>query len=275
MSTVWDRTAEFLGDNLAALTPIVLLAIFVPLTLMGSLMPLLGTASQLGNLTLGIAVLLLSLATSWGGLAITALAFDPAGGRGPAIATANRRLLPLIGISLAMLLIVLLLLAPVGIAFGLSGVDMAVLAAGKAPAGAVNGRVLAFASLYLLLLVPLMLFVYARFFVLVAPIVVMERRALGVFARSFVLTRTVAWKVIGVLILYLVVSTVAGMAAKTVVGSVLRLLLGDDGQVSLAGVLTQIVVSGISTLFSVLAVAFVAKLYLAARDAREAIVEGA
>ena len=40
MSTVWDRTAEFLSDNLAALTPLVLLGIFVPLTLLGSLMPL-------------------------------------------------------------------------------------------------------------------------------------------------------------------------------------------------------------------------------------------
>ena len=274
MSTVWDRTAEFLSDNLAALTPIVLLAIFVPLTLMGSLMPLMGSAGQAGNLTLGIVVMILSCVTAWGGLAVTALAFDPAAGRGPAVATANRRFPALVGISIAMLLIVAVLVAPVGVAFGLSGVDMAALAAGKAPAGGVNGGALAFASLWSLILLPLLLFVYARFFVLLTPIIVMERRGLGAFARSFVLTRTVAWKVVGMLILYLVVSTVASVAAKTVVGSVLRLLLGDDGQVSLASVLTQIIVAGISTIFSVLAVAFIAKLYLAARDAREAIVEG-
>lgn len=275
MSIVWDRAAEFITDNLTALTPIVLLAIFVPLTLMGSLMPLMGDAGPAGNLTLGIVVLILSCVTAWGGLAITALAFDPAEGRGAAIATANRRFPALLGISVAMLLIVLLLIAPVGVAFGLSGVDMAVLASGNVPESGVNGAALAFAVLWLLMLAPLMLFVYARFFVLVTPIVVMERRGLGAFARSFVLTRGVAWKVIGMLLLYLIVSTVAGMAAKTVFGSVLRLLLGDDGQISLAGVLTQIVVSGISTAFSVLAIAFIAKLYLAARDARAAIVEGA
>ena len=60
MSTVWDRTAEFLSDNLAALTPIVLLGIFVPLTLLGNLMPLMGSSGQIGDWSLGAIVFVLA-----------------------------------------------------------------------------------------------------------------------------------------------------------------------------------------------------------------------
>ena len=275
MSTVWDRTAEFLSDNLSALTPIVLLGIFVPLTLLGNLMPLMGSSGQVGDWTLGVIVLILALVTIWGGIAITALAFDPAAGRAAAVATANRRIVPVVGIGLVTTLAILLLAAPIGIALGLSGFDMTAMAAGTPPANSVNGWALSFATLYMLACALFLLFGYARLVVLITPIMVMERRGLGVYARSFVLTRGIMWKVIGVLLLYLIVSWVASAAAKAVFGSVFGLLIGGEGPITLASILTQIVVAAISTLFSVLSVAFVAKLYLATRDAREAIVEAA
>lgn len=273
MSTVWDRAAEFLSDNLAALAPIVLLGLFVPLTLLGNLMPLIGSSGQVGDLTLGLVVLLLSLVTSWAGLAITALAFDPAAGRAPAIATANRRFPTMLGIGLMTLLILSLAVLPIGVALGLSGMDMTAVATGKIDPASVNGGALAFAALYGLVLFVLAFWAYARFFVLVAPIIVMERQGLRIYARSFVLTRGIAWKVVGVLLLYVIVSWVAATAARVVFGSIFALLIGGEGTLSLSGVLTRIVSAGISTLFSVLAVAFIAKLYLATRDAREAIVE--
>jgi hypothetical protein len=36
MGTVWDRTAEFLTDNLTAIVPIALLAFFVPFSIQGN-----------------------------------------------------------------------------------------------------------------------------------------------------------------------------------------------------------------------------------------------
>ncbi len=275
MSTVWDRTAEFLSDNLAALTPIVLLGIFVPLTLLGNLMPLMGSSGQVGDWTLGGIVFFLAIVTTWGGIAITALAFDPAAGRAAAIATANRRTLPVLGIGLVTTLAVILLAAPIGVALGLSGLDMAALAAGKPPEGSVNGWALSFATFYMIAFAVFVFWAYARFVLLITPIMVMERRGLGVYARAFVLTRGIGWKVIGVLLLYGIVSWVASAAAKTVFGSVFGLLIGGEGPITLASVLTQIVVAAISTIFSVLSVAFIAKLYLATRDARAAIVEAA
>ena len=273
MSTVWDRTAEFLSDNLAALTPIVLLGIFVPLTLLGNLMPLMGLSGQVGDWALGAIVFVLALVTTWGGIAITALAFDPAAGRGSAVATANRRIAPVLGIGLVTTLAVLLLGVPIAVALGMSGLDMAAMAAGKPPTGVVNGWALGFATVYMIAFAVFLLWAYARLVLLITPIMVMERRGLGVYARAFVLTRGIAWKVIGVLLLYAIVSWVASATAKTVFGSVFGLLIGGTGPITLASVLTQIAVATISTLFSVLSVAFVAKLYLATRDAREAIVE--
>ena len=213
--------------------------------------------------------------TSWAGLAITALAFDPAAGRGPAVQTANRRILPVVGIGIVTLIGIIVLALPIFVAIGLSGMDFAQMAAGKQPLpGSVNASALLFAVLYMLLYGLFLLYAAARL-ILVNPIMIMERRGLGVYARSLVLTRSIAWKVVGVLILYLVVSSVASMAAKAVFGTVFALLFGNDGTVTLASVLTQIVAAAISTIFSVLAVAFIAKLYLASRDAREAIVEAA
>ena len=272
MSTVWDRTAEFLSDNLTALTPIVLFGIFAPLVLLGNITPLMGTMDPVANMTLAALSLLLALATSWAGLAITALAFDPAAGRGPAVQTANRRILPVIGIGIVTLIGTIVLAMPAFIAIGVSGVDFAEMAAGKPPSGDFNHSAVLFAALYVILFALFLLWAAARL-ILINPIMIMERRGLGVYARSFVLTRSIAWRVVGVLILYIGVSSVAGMAAKAVFGSVFALLFGGEGTVTLASVLTQIVAGGISTIFSVMAIAFTAKLYLATRDARESIVE--
>ncbi len=81
------------------------------------------------------------------------------------------------------------------------------------------------------------------------------------------------WKIIGMLILYGIVAGVAILATRTVFGSVLRLVLGGDGLVTTASVLTALIGAVVQTVFVVLAAAFTAKLYLAVRDARGAIVE--
>lgn len=270
MSTIWERTTEFLGDRRGALAPLVLLGLFVPLILIGNLMPLVGASGHSGDLTLGGLVFVLSLITTWSGLVISALALDPVIARGTAMQIANRRLLPVIGIGLVTLMAVVIVAAPIGIAFAASGVDMAALSAGRMQPNPGNGGALVFAMLYGLVLAAVLFWAYARCVVLVTPILLAERRGLGVYRRNFGLTRHIAWKVIGVLLLYGVVSWVASAAAKTVFGTVFALLFGTDGTITLASVLTQIVVAAVSTLFSLLAVVFVAKLYLAAREAIDA-----
>lgn len=274
MSMVWDRTAEFLGDNLSALAPIVLFAVFVPLGLFGSVMPLMGGGGRAGDWALGIVLLALALVTVWGGLAVTALAIDPPAGRTAAMRTATARLPPVLGIGLVVLAAMIAATLPAGIALVLGGMDMTAMAGGRSSPGDVAPGAALFAGLYLVLLAVVLFWLGARL-LLVRPVMILERRGLGVFARSFALTRGIAWKIVGLLLLYAIVSWVATTAAKTVSGSIFALLIGGEGRATPAGVLTQVVAAGVSSIFSVLAVTFMAKLYLAARDAREAIIEGA
>ena len=274
MSTVWDRAAEFLSGHLAAVVPLALAALFVPQALSGTLGPVMGTLGGGGDLALGVLLVLLALVTVWGNIAITALALDPSAGRAPAVVAANRLLLPLAGLYLLLLVGLLLLASPFFVALGLSGVDLTAMAAGRTAGAKPNAGAALFMLLYLPVFTVLLLWLSARLSVMI-PTMVIERRGLGTLARSFALTRPAQWKIVGVLILYVLVSLVATRAAQSVVGSILALTIGGQGPLALAGVLTATIVAGVSTVFSLLAIAFVARLYLAARDAREAIVEGA
>jgi hypothetical protein len=263
MGNVWDRTTAFLSEHLSAILPVALLAILLPSAVQSIIAPL-ATQSEIARLTVNGASLLLSILSLWGQLAIVAWALYPAGGRG-ATRVASRRLLPMIGVALLLLFGVLLLIAPIPVVLGLSGYDLQ--AAMNGQQGEVPPNAAGFVVLYTLALLPIFLFLGSRL-ALVTPLVVAERRGAGVIARSFALTRGIAWKIIGVLVLLLIVAMVSMLAARTVFGSILQLIAGGEGDITIATVLTAMIVSLVGTVFTVLADAFTAKLYLAARAAR-------
>lgn len=267
MGTVWDRTAEFLSDNLGTILPIAIAAIFVPSAVSGSLSGLGQGAAPGLAAGLGLVSLLLAIVTFWGQLAITALALDPPLGRG-AVTAATRRLPAGLLVMILLLIAALLLAIPVGVILALNGVDFSAAtpdAMPQVPPGAALWVVL-----YALVLLPVMLWLAARLAV-VLPALVGERLAVAAIPRSWRLTRGAALKIVGVLILYAVVATVASLAATTAFGAVFTLIAGrgEDG-LSIATVLTGIVGGAISTAFTVLGTAFAAKLFLALRAAKEA-----
>jgi len=267
MGYVWDRTIEFLGDNIAVLLPIVLLAIFVPTSISNSLQGLQPTAAAGVKLGLGILSLGFAILSLWAQLAIAALAIDPAiGARASRIATA--RLLPAIGVYLLLLIGLLVLSLPLVALAIAGGVDVTMMRAAGAmpsfPAG-VGFAIAGYGLAYLIAL----LFIGARLTPLTS-VVVAERRGVGAIRRAFALSRGLTWKLVGVIILYVVVMLVATLAAQTVFGSVLRLVAGGDGPVTVASVLTAVVVAAVSTAFTVLAAVFCAKLYVAIIRARDA-----
>ncbi|HVJ02422.1 MAG TPA: hypothetical protein VM662_09580, partial [Sphingomonas sp.] len=120
MGNVWDRTAEFLSDNIGAILPIALLAFFVPASIEGNF-----EAARLGwGPGLGLPLALLQLAFAvlavWGSLVITAMAL---GLQGSAWRTALRRLPATILVAIAMLVAVILLTAPILGVFRAAGYD--------------------------------------------------------------------------------------------------------------------------------------------------------
>lgn len=260
MGDVWDRTAEFLSEHLAAILPIALLGIFVPSVISGNFSELQVGATPGLAAALGLGAFLLALVSFWGQLAITALTLDPTHGRAAA-ALAVRRFPAALLVMLVVLLAALALVLPVPMILGVSGVDwssMSSRAMPQVPPAAATG-----VALYFLLLLPVLLWLAARIAVTL-PVIVAERLALRAVARSWRLTRRLALRIAGVILLYAVISIIANLAATTAFGAVMYLVAGraEDG-LSLATVLTTVVGGAISTAFTVLGTVFLAKLFVA------------
>lgn len=260
MGTVWDRTAEFLSDNIAAILPIALLAFFVPASIEGNFAAAMPGAGDQLKIVLYVLQFVFALASFWGSLAITAMALDIATERSAAN-IATRRFVPALIVSILMFAVAFALVLPVPAVLAFSGYDM--LALGQGEAVALSTPVKWFIGLYVLALAVLLLWLIARLIV-VSPVIVRENRMLTALGQSWRLTRGIAVRIVGVLILFALVSSVAGLAARTVFGSIFTLVAGgnDDG-VTLSSVMTSIVVAAVQSAFMVIPPAFTAKLYLA------------
>lgn len=269
MGIVWDRTTDFLSDNLPAVATIAGFAILLPGAISGTIEPLTvrddGTASPIQLVSLA-----LSLVSLWGQLAIVALALDPSARRSGATAVASQRFIPLIVVLVVLLAGLFVLMLPLPIALGVAGFDFQAAMNGGNPD--IPSGVGGFLLLYSLFCAGLLVWLVARL-LLITPVVVMERRWTSAIARSFRLTRPVGLKILGVIILYAIVCGVSFLAAKLVFGSILGLIAGGEGLVTVGSAIAATLVALVMTIFNVLASAFTARLYLAIRDAREAIVE--
>lgn len=270
ISAVWDRTTEFLSDNAGAVIGIAALTIFLPGIAESVLTPLQAAAEPGGlKVVLSIVALAIALLNLFGQLALTALALDPALGQRGAFGTAAARFLPMIGVSIALLILALLVVLPPIVALAAGGVDFETMRPGWTES--LSPATIWFVSLYSLALIPFMVWATARLS-LVLAVVAGERLGLGALRRSWALTRGSVLRIIGACVLLLVVGGVAILATQTVFGSVFRLVLGDSGQINLAMILTAVFVSLVSTALAVILTAFLAKLYLALRGRVEAAV---
>lgn len=251
MGTVWDRTAEFLTDNLPAILPIALFAYFVPFSVMGSLSPILGDMNGL-SAALWIVTFALVGVVNWGGLVLIAMALERAG---DLRAEATRRLVPALLLSTLMFGVILLLATPPVLVIAMSG--------GMTGASIDMPLAVAWAlALYCPLAIAAGAWIIARL-LLVNPVLVAEGRWLGAVARSWVLTRGAGLRIVGVTILYSVVAIVGILATKTVFGTVFQLIAGAGEGLSLSTVLTSVMVAAAQTALSVIVPVFCAKLYLA------------
>jgi hypothetical protein len=265
MGTVWDRTAEFLTDNIGIVLPIALIAYFVPACINGSFAELRSTGSfELQAILTGVA-LLLSVLSLWGSLAIAAMtlapdAIDPG-------AAGRRRLPAALAVAIATLAATFVLALPFGVALAASGVDLQALLAHQPVT--IPLATAWFLAIYALVFAGIVLWVSARL-VLFTPVIVAERRMFGALGRSWVLTRGLAWRIIGVVVLYAIVAIVAILATRLVFGSIFQLIAGPVEGLSLSGVLTSVTVAAVQTGFTMIAPVFTAKLYLAIEAARPA-----
>jgi hypothetical protein len=265
MGTVWDRTMAFLGERTAALMPIVLLLILLPVCVRNVLAPLMETGGGGTRAGIGLLVLALSVVMAWAQLSIVALVIEPGASASSAVRVGGRRLLPAIGVGILVGVIFLVAALPLVIAFAGSGMHWVGTGPGRwVPEAPLPSGLKLFVLLYGLAYIVFLFWAGARL-VLVNSVVVAERRGVGAIRRAFLLTKGFALKIIGIIILFLIVFAVCGMAVTTVLGSLFQLLFGGEGAITAATVLTAIASGVVTTAFTALAAAFLAELYLAVR----------
>ena len=267
MGNVWDRTMEVLNGRGGMLAGIAVLTLFVP----GVISAAYAAYATPGTATAAIGALL-ALATSvaalWGQLYVIAAASDPGTDRASALRGANGRLLPALLLGLALVAIMLVALLPAAVLLAMAGFDFAALSQGATQGTVAPGPAL-LASLYAIVVLIVMLFAGARLLPLYA-VVLHERLGLGAIARSWRLTRRHTWRLVGVVLLFLIVLMIATSAAQSVGGLVFRIILGADARATVTFV-AAVIAQAVSTALTLIAIVFSAQLYVAL-VARERLV---
>ena len=256
---VWDSTTAMLARRRRPFTSVALLAFLLPFAIQGALKAYGGASAGAAALAAAVSILAAPLVI-WGVLTVVALASDAATTRAQAGALARRRIPAALLVALVAVAVALLAILPIFAVLAASGYDFQAAARSEVATPPRPGALL-FLFLYGLVLVGLALWAGARLF-LINAVVVLERRGIGAFGRSFALTRGLAWKLVGVNLLFAVVWGVAALAARSVVFSALRLLLGAD-RVATAAWFGSLADAGVTAAFIVVVGAFAARLYVA------------
>jgi hypothetical protein len=270
MSTVWDRTTAFAGAALGAIVPIALVLLFVPVSIQLAITPLVAKQDPAVQIVVMFVFWIVELL---GTLSLIALVLGGMARPAEAVRAALARLGPAVAIFILLGILVGIASIPFAIVMANAGMNMTLLKAGNiAGMGTLGAGSAWFLLIYALVLVVVGIWITARLLV-IEPVILAERRGIGAIARAFRLTRGLALKIVGVLILYSIVATVAVWAAQAVFGSIFALIASNDGDIGIATVLTSIIVAAVSTAFKVIAALFIAKLYQAIGESDEPTLE--
>lgn len=266
MGAVWDSTTDVLAGRGAMIVRIALVTFFLPGVIQDAV-PLVFGAGAVATVANGVLGIVLIVATLFGTLALTAAASDPSTDEPAAYRIGAAALLATIGTVLLIGIVFAILLVPGLLLLISSGYDYRAAAAGL-PQSAVSPQALGGFAIYLLVFALFAIWAGARL-VLLYAVIVNERRGVGAIRRSFELTRGLTLRIIGVVILYAIVTLIAVVAAQSVVGLVARLALGPDHPL-LVTFLAAIAVAVVTTASAVLQPIFAARLYAAVRSRDEA-----
>ncbi len=270
MGIIWDRTIEVLRGRIGILAPIAATAIFLPAVVNNAI----ATFVKPGPVVVGLLVMAVALAVLvanvWGQLAMLAVATHPATTRADAGRQATQRLLPAVGVLLALGIVFALTMVPVAVALMRAGVNLGAGQAGMRALPAGSAGLAGFVGIYSLVLLVVLLIVGARL-ILLNAVVLNERRGIGAVMRSVRLTRGMTLRIVGLMILFAVVVLVPTLAIQSIVGLVFRLILGVDG-IPVAAFVASAAGAAVTTAFTIVAAAFTAQLYVAVAAEEDPLV---
>ncbi|HYD37127.1 MAG TPA: hypothetical protein VEA60_05910 [Allosphingosinicella sp.] len=253
ITTAWNESADYLKQHFGALFTLAVALITLPNVALQALGPAAAAPGEtpepgLWMLLLPV-VLVLGIA---GSLAISTLALGRAATIGEAIGHGFRRVLPMLGATLILFVLIGILLVPLVMATGLKPGDLA------QPTPATAGKVL----LLLVFLLALFLFLGTRL-LLTTPVAAAERVGpLAIIARSWALTRGHFARLFGFLLLLGIAALVVLLVATMAVGLIVTGLFGPPAPGTTSGLLMLLVGGLLNAVFVVVMTTIVARLYL-------------
>ncbi len=263
IGTVWDRTVDFVRDHLGSVATVVLATQFAPSVVSGSIERLRAEASGGMAAVYGLVTLVATLIALWGALYLIGYAAQTTGREraDEARRIATTRFLPLIGVSLVLLIAFFVLALP-GIVLGAtSGFDYVAAMNGVTLAPEQYGALLP-AILYFFVLGLVAIWLFARLLT-VNAVVAMERRGLGAIARGFRMTKGMALKLIGLLILYGIITGIAVSAARFVTGAIFAIVATPGSGIGIGDVAVAVATAAVSAVLALYQAVFIGKLYRA------------
>ncbi|HEX8223493.1 MAG TPA: hypothetical protein VF605_06735 [Allosphingosinicella sp.] len=253
ITTAWNESADYLKAHFATLFTIAVALITIPNVALQAFGPgtaEVGAAPEPGLWLLLVPVVLVLGVT--GSLAISTLALGRASTVGEAIGHGFRRVLPMLGATLLLVLALCLLLIPIVLATGLDSRDL------MTPTPATAGKV----ALVMLVLLALLLFFGVRL-LLMTPVGAAETVGpVAIIARSWALTRGHFARLLGFLLLMALAALVVVMVATMVIGLIVAAILGAPAPDNAAGLIMLLVGGLLNAIFLVVMTTMVARLYL-------------
>lgn len=259
MGTIWDRTIEFIGDHVRAITPIALLALWLPVTVSTLLSDAAqGCAPALNPMIAGIAGLVLALVTLWAQLALTALALE----RGAPAGAATRAFGGTLGAMLLLFVAFVILALPLALLGATFGMHDAC-----ADASAASGDHVNWTRGFYVVALAIVAGVVAIRLAMLYPVIVAEGGVIAAIRRAWALSRGLFWKLVGVWLVFGLVYAVAWLAARFAFGAILGLIAPGAGPFGVTTIIAAMLVAVVRVAFTVIVAVFAALLYRAATGA--------
>lgn len=249
ISTAWDDTRSILARDGRLLVAVALALVVLPTVVVGLIVPANQAETEGYH---GIVQLVGALIVLVGQLALIRLAIGPATSVGAAISHGARRFPAMFGSIVLLVLLFVALLTPPLLILGVAGaID---LSDPSQLTGATAGVVL--------LMLVAVLALSARF-MLSAPVAAAEKAGpLAILKRSWALSSGHYWRLLALLVLFLIVAVVLMMTA-TVIGGIVGALVSPDRDPFTLGALVVALCTGLAqAVFTVMSSVMLARSYL-------------
>ena len=251
MSAIWDESAALIRRESHLLVPVALATVGIGSVISGLTQPEtpaagLGAMGALGFILGNVMGLI-------GNLALMALALMPGMSVGESLRLAIARMPKMLGIVALFLIALIVMMIPIVIILKLSGAPISAnMTAEELPAMAI---------LSVLIVGAVLLYASARLVTLSAAVVDRNPPVIEAIKSSFAATRGIAAKIVGVVLLFFVVTLVVSGAAASITGILFGMLGKAVGAPLLGKGLTVLVTGMVSALLSIVSTVFAAMLY--------------